>query len=278
LTVTAAGTTKVFGAPLPAFSATFSGFVNGNSPANLAGTLSFATAAIATSPVGSYQVTPGGLSSANYAIAFASGTLAITPASTVLNLSTSASPGVLGLPVTFTATPAAVPPGAGTPSGTVTFLDGASVLGVVALANGSARLTTSTLGSGGHTIAAHYAGDTNFTGSDKSLTESIGPATLQLSASVKILRNGAGQYVAAITIKSSGTVTLSNAQLVALLNNTPSLDAAATLGNLPFGGTVTVFQTFPASAGVAGSANNVLRVQITSLTGNATISLRVALP
>jgi hypothetical protein len=81
LTVTADDKSKVYGAANPAFSASYSGFVNGDGPSALGGTLAFSTAATAASPVGSYPVTPSGLTSANYTIGFANGTLTVSKAS-----------------------------------------------------------------------------------------------------------------------------------------------------------------------------------------------------
>ncbi len=65
--------------------------------------------------------------------------------------------------VMFTATITAVPPGAGTPTGTVTFKDGASTLGTGTLSGGVATFTTSALTAGSHSITAVYGGDANFT-------------------------------------------------------------------------------------------------------------------
>src|SRR5207253_9085374 len=71
--------------------------------------------------------------------------------------------------LTFTAMVAATSPGMGTPTGMVTFRDGAAVLGTGTLdSTGRAALSTSTLGSGSHTITAVYSGDTNFTSSTRS--------------------------------------------------------------------------------------------------------------
>jgi hypothetical protein len=70
---------------------------------------------------------------------------------------------VFGQPVTFTATVTAALAGAGTPSGSVTFFDGATVLGSATLdAGGHARLTTAALVRGDHAITAVYSGDANF--------------------------------------------------------------------------------------------------------------------
>jgi hypothetical protein len=80
LTVTANAATKVYGQNNPAFSVRYSGFVNNDNASSLTGTLAYATSAVPTSQVGSYDVTPSGLTSANYAITFVAGKLEITPA------------------------------------------------------------------------------------------------------------------------------------------------------------------------------------------------------
>ena len=80
LTVTANDAIKAYGQANPAFTATYNGFVNGDTPDTLTGALSFSTVATAASPVGAYAITPSGLSSSNYAISFVSGTLTVTPA------------------------------------------------------------------------------------------------------------------------------------------------------------------------------------------------------
>ena len=64
--------------------------------------------------------------------------------------------------VAFTATVTAVSPGSGDPTGTVTFMDGSTVLGTGTIVNGVATLTTSTLGLGKHKITAVYSGDSDF--------------------------------------------------------------------------------------------------------------------
>ncbi|MDV9203065.1 Ig-like domain-containing protein, partial [Streptomyces sp. Wh19] len=56
-------------------------------------------------------------------------------------------------------------PGAGTPTGTVDFFDGATLLGTGTLSGGVATFTTSTLAIGTHPLTAVYNGDANFAGS-----------------------------------------------------------------------------------------------------------------
>ncbi|MGW2355260.1 Ig-like domain-containing protein, partial [Actinacidiphila glaucinigra] len=143
-------------------------------------------------------------------------------------------------------TVAAVPPGAGTPTGTVTFFDGATPLGTSTLSGGVATLTTSTLSVGTHALTAVYNGSTNFTGSTSPgiiqtvnnpspaatrLTATAGTATIgtdrlahisPLSATLTVLSSGVPVPGQTITFKV-GTTTLgtavTNASGVATLSN-----------------------------------------------------------
>src|SRR5207247_2023169 len=83
LTITADNKAMTYGATLPALTATFSGLVNGDSPATF-GTApktppSLSTVA-ASSHAGSYDITMAGASDADYTITFVNGTLTINPA------------------------------------------------------------------------------------------------------------------------------------------------------------------------------------------------------
>lgn len=80
LTIKAANATKVYGRPNPSFTATYLGLVPGDSASVLSGSLKLNTSATAASHVGSYAVTPSGLTSSDYAITNAGGTLSVTPA------------------------------------------------------------------------------------------------------------------------------------------------------------------------------------------------------
>ncbi|MDB5348932.1 MAG: repeat-associated core domain protein [Planctomycetota bacterium] len=84
LTVRADDAGKLYGAANPAFSATFTGFVPGEGPGELGGTLVLSAEATAASHVGLYPINASGLTSGNYAITFATGTLAVTPAPLVI--------------------------------------------------------------------------------------------------------------------------------------------------------------------------------------------------
>jgi hypothetical protein len=85
---------------------------------------------------------------------------------TTATVTASANPAVVGTTVTFTAALQASSPGAGIPTGAVTFLDSTTTLGTGTInAAGKATFTTSTLAVGTHAISASYAGDTNFVSS-----------------------------------------------------------------------------------------------------------------
>jgi hypothetical protein len=95
----------------------------------------------------------------------------VNKATTTTTLTSSLNPSKLGQSVTFTAT--VTPQFSGTPTGTVTFYDGTTLLKTVSLSGEAAKFTTSTLTSGVHTIAATYNGSTSFTGSSASLTQTV---------------------------------------------------------------------------------------------------------
>jgi hypothetical protein len=82
LTVTADNQSRLVGDPNPPFTASFGGFVLGETLANLAGSLAFATPAVTGSPAGSYAITPSGLTSTNYAITHVDGVMQVTRART----------------------------------------------------------------------------------------------------------------------------------------------------------------------------------------------------
>ena len=102
----------------------------------------------------------------------ATATLTVTGGNaTSTTLVSSLNPSTVGQAVTFTAT---VTSSAGTPTGTVTFTDGATVLATVPLSGGTAAFTTSSLAAGTHTITASYGGSAGFAASTSpALTQTV---------------------------------------------------------------------------------------------------------
>jgi hypothetical protein len=78
LTVKADDKSRQYSDPNLAFTVSYDGFKGTDGLSSLSGTLAFDTTATASSPVGSYDVTPKGLTSTNYTISFVKGTLTVT--------------------------------------------------------------------------------------------------------------------------------------------------------------------------------------------------------
>jgi hypothetical protein len=95
------GFTKTYdNAVFSAFTVRYSGFVNGETPTVLGGTLAFTGAGTtATAAGGPYVVTPAGLTSTNYAIVFVPGSLTITPATLTITAANKAK--IFGATVVF---------------------------------------------------------------------------------------------------------------------------------------------------------------------------------
>ncbi len=77
LVIAADDASRQLNTPNPQFTASYSGFVGGETPAVLNGLLSFSTPATQASPVGIYPITPYGQSSGNYVITYVDGKLTI---------------------------------------------------------------------------------------------------------------------------------------------------------------------------------------------------------
>jgi len=89
LTITADNTNKVYGDALPGFTASYSGFVNGDTEASLTSPVALGTAATSASAVGNYDITASGAVSSNYVITEVNGTLAVTPATITVTVDNS---------------------------------------------------------------------------------------------------------------------------------------------------------------------------------------------
>jgi Astacin (Peptidase family M12A)/Bacterial Ig-like domain (group 3)/MBG domain (YGX type)/Chitobiase/beta-hexosaminidase C-terminal domain len=214
LTVTAGNKTMVYGATLPVFTNTVTGFVNGdNASSAFTGAPAFNTTATASSPVGNYSITPatGTLAANNYSFKFTNGTLTISKA--VLTISANSvvtSYGSSGLP---------------------TFSD--SVSGLVngdtvstALTGAPAFTTpaTSKSAAGVYTITASVGNlaSTNYSFKFGNGTLTISKALLTVTANNATRSYGAA--LPALTYVLSGLV---NGDSVSVVTGTPSLVTTA---------------------------------------------------
>jgi hypothetical protein len=80
LAIAAENKAKVYGAALPELTATYTGFVNGDSAASLDSPTVLSTSATVSSPVGSYEISAGSAASVNYNISFVVGALTVIKA------------------------------------------------------------------------------------------------------------------------------------------------------------------------------------------------------
>jgi hypothetical protein len=130
-------------------------------------------------------------------------TLTVNKVNTTTTVTSSANPSVFGRSVSFTATVSAQAPGAGRPTGTVTFLDGGSPIDTGTLSGGVATFTTSALAEGNQTITASYGGDGNFKGSTGALTGN--PQVVNQPPSVSVAFGPAGEVLEVVS--PSGVLT-----------------------------------------------------------------------
>jgi len=137
----------------------------------------------------------------------------VNKADTTTGVTSSANPSVVGQPVTFTANVTAVAPGSGTPTGTITFKEGTTVLGTDSLDDaGQATLTSSTLTAGTQSITAEYSSDSNFNASNNSLDQVVDKADTTTGVSSSANPSAVGQPVTftatvAAVAPGSGTLT-----------------------------------------------------------------------
>src|SRR5947208_3379711 len=155
-------------------------------------------------------------------------------AATSTSLTSTPNPSIVGQTVTLSST---VTSGAGVPTGTVTFRDGATALGTVTLVNGSASLSISTLTAGTHPLTAAYNGSAAFAASTSptvnqvvnapaaaatstSLTSTPNPSTVGQTVTLSsTVTSGAGVPTGTVTFRD-GATTLG---VVTLVNGSASL-------------------------------------------------------
>ena len=195
---------------------------------------------------------------------------ALTATTTVLGASPN--PTSAGQAVTFTATVSPTP--GGTPAGTMSFYDGATLLGTVAVNSGGiATLTTSSLPLGANTITAIYSGNATFAGSTSStLTETVAGSgltstTTQITASANPAT--AGQQVTftatvspAPTGTPAGTVSFYNGATL-LGTGMINLAGVATFATSNLGaGNATITAVYSGNAGFATSTSTPLNLTV----------------
>ena len=215
LTITANNQTKVYGAALPPLTASYSGFVNGDTSTSLTTQPTLSTTATAASHVAGnpYAITASGAVETDYSISYVAGTLTVT-----------------ARPLTITADNQSKVYGAALPTLDATYS---------AVVNGdtSTSLTTQPTLSTTATASSHVAGspyaitasgavdtDYSITYVAASLTVTTAPLTITANNQAKVY----GAALPTLTASYSGFV---NGDTSASLNTQPTLSTSATVGS-----------------------------------------------
>ncbi len=178
LIATAANATRIYGAANPAFTISYSGFVNGNTAAVIDTAPVASTSADETSNVGSYAINVSGGADDSYTFSYVAGTLVIAPAAQTISFG--AIPGV-----TFGNPPFALSASAssGLPVAFSIVSGPATLAGNTVTLTGAGNTVTLT-GAGTVTVRALQPGSANYNSApnvDRSFT--VAKATLVVTAS-----------------------------------------------------------------------------------------------
>jgi hypothetical protein len=179
----------------------------------------------------------------------------VNQSQTATTLTAAPNPGIVGEPVTMIAT-LKLTAGADTPTGTVAFTSGATVLGTAALSSTGTATINPVLAAGAYDVVATYSGDADDAGSASSplaLTVNLGtsattlviapnPATIGTAVTFTSIVTGNGVAPTGTVTFLSGTATLGTATLA-------SGAAAFTTSTLAVG-------AYPVTASYGGDANN----------------------
>ena len=211
LAITANNASMTYGGTVPALTAGYSGFVNGDSAASLTAAPTCTAAASSSSPAGAYPITCSGAVDANYSIAYVGGTLTINPAALTI---TAGSPSA-----TYGGTVPAIAPGyAGFANGdTAASLTAAPTCGSTAPSSGAA---------GTYATSCSGAVDTNYSISYRPGTLTITTAPLTITANTTSMT-----YGGAMPVLTAGYAGFANGDSAASLTTPPACTTAATGGS-----------------------------------------------
>jgi hypothetical protein len=219
------------------------------------GSASFNTSSLST---GSHNITVSYGGDANFAASTSTIlTQVVDKAATTTTLVGAPNPATLGQKVTFTATVAPVSPGAGSPTGTVTFKEGAATLGTGTVSSGKATLNISTLSAASHTIIASYGGDVNFTAS-----ASVGFPQVVIAPAAVILVNESIKVTDTPALMEQAIAVINVAESIAV-TDTPAV-AAQSAGPVNVSGEVSVTSSGLAYSHVTRTFSGTVTVKNTS--------------
>jgi gliding motility-associated-like protein len=247
LTITADNKTKVYGAVNPALTVTYTGFVNGDTAADLTAAPTITTTAVTASPVATYPITASGATSANYTISYVAGTLSVTPVA-----------------LTITADAKAKIYGDVNPSLSVTYTGFVNGDTAASLTTAPTITTTATAASavGTYPIVASAAVDPNYTISYVNEILTVNAATLTITADDK--NKVYGDANPALTITYTG---FANGDTAASLLTPATISTTAVTAS-PVG-------TYPITVAGASDPNYIINYVNGTLTVSATTLLTI---
>ncbi len=199
--------------------------------------------------------------------------VAVAPASSATVLSAAANPVVAGTTLNLTARIS----GTGATTGTVTFLDGTTVLGSVALVGSSASFGTSFAISGSHSLSASYSGNSAATASKSAaLAEVVSPGSTATTLASSVNPIGVGRAVL-LTARvsggaSSGTVLFRDGTAT-LGSGTLSNGVATFSATFSSVGSHALSASFGGSASLAASQSGNLAESVTTNVSASTLAV-----
>jgi hypothetical protein len=229
LTITANSQSKVYGTALPTLTASYSGWVNGDTSASLATLPLVSTVATTASHVGSYPIQAAGAVDPNYSISYVGGNLTVTPATVVVSVT----PLVTDSHSTLTLTGTAVAPA-----------PNSGIASVSVLVNGQTTPATVSGDTWSATCSAPPAGTYNV---QATATDNAGNSGAVTASGALVVNAGTTLSLSGTSFSFTGGLT--PASWTVLVNGSKVTNIPATTTAIVFTGTGT-----SATAAIAGAS------------------------
>jgi hypothetical protein len=233
-----------------------------------------ATLTTSTLPIGADSVTATYVGDADYVTSSSAAlTQTVTKAPTTTTLTSSLNPSPHGASVTFTATVGPSVPN----DETVSFYDGAALIGRSFIKADVATITTSTLPAGSDSITAAYVGDATYATSTSSvLTQTVTLITTTTTLTSSVNPSTYGQ---AVTFTASVSPTVPNGETVTFYNAGVSIGKGETSGGqstlatstLP-AGSDSITAIYGGDANYASSASTALAQTVSQISTTTTLA------